>query len=137
MSTPKLPPEFVKLCKAVTAKRPKTVIDHILKHGFITTQDLKDRYGYNQVRRWARCWMLGARGGGSRCENLHLGRGVGEVSWIECDNAFGAFATSEGRVKRIVNAAAHDASRSGFPEGRLIIRQQQRFDCQTRLEPQH
>jgi len=45
----KLPPEFLKLCKAVKAKRPRTVITHILKHGFITTQDLKDKYGYNLV----------------------------------------------------------------------------------------
>lgn len=54
MSKPTLPPEFVKLCKAVTAKRPKTVIDHILKRGFITTQDLKDRYGYNHPPRAVR-----------------------------------------------------------------------------------
>ena len=54
MSKPKLPAEFVKLCKSVTAKRPKTVIDHILKHGFITTQDLKDKYGYNHPPRAVR-----------------------------------------------------------------------------------
>ncbi len=54
MSKPKLPPELVKLCKSVTAKRPKTVIDHILKHGFITTQELKDRYGYNHPPRAVR-----------------------------------------------------------------------------------
>ncbi len=54
MSTPKLPPEFIKLCKSVTAKRPKTVIEHILKHGFVTTQELKDRYGYNHPPRAAR-----------------------------------------------------------------------------------
>ncbi len=30
MSKPKYPLDFVKLCNAVTAKRPKTVIDHIL-----------------------------------------------------------------------------------------------------------
>lgn len=54
MSEPKLPPEFVELCKAVTAKRPKMVIDHILKHGFITTQDLKDTYGYNHPPRAVR-----------------------------------------------------------------------------------
>ena len=54
MSKPKLPPEFVKLCKAVTAKRPKTVIDHILKNGFITTQELKDTYGYNHPPRAVR-----------------------------------------------------------------------------------
>ena len=53
MSKPKLSPEFVKLCKAVTAKRPKTVIDHILKRGFITTQELKDTYGYNHPPRAA------------------------------------------------------------------------------------
>ena len=54
MSLPKLPAEFIKLCRAVTAKRPKTVIDHILKHGFITTQDLKDKYGYNHPPRAVR-----------------------------------------------------------------------------------
>ena len=54
MSKPKLPSDFVKLCKSVTAKRPKTVIDHILKHGFITTQDLKDKYGYNHPPRAVR-----------------------------------------------------------------------------------
>ena len=54
MTRPKLPKEFVKLCKKVTAKRPRTVIDHILKHGFITTQDLKDKYGYNHPPRAVR-----------------------------------------------------------------------------------
>lgn len=54
MTAPKLPADFVKLCKAVTAKRPKTVIDHILKHGFITTQELKDKYGYNHPPRAVR-----------------------------------------------------------------------------------
>lgn len=45
------PPEFVKLLKSVEAKRPKTVIDHILEHGQITTEDLKDIYGYNHPPR--------------------------------------------------------------------------------------
>jgi len=54
MTAPKLLADFVKLCKAVTAKRPKTVIDHILKHGFITTQELKDKYGYNHPPRAVR-----------------------------------------------------------------------------------
>jgi hypothetical protein len=54
MSKPKLPSEFVKLCRAVSAKRPKTVIDHILQHGFITTQELKDTYGYNHPPRAVR-----------------------------------------------------------------------------------
>jgi hypothetical protein len=54
MTKPKLPAEFVKLCKKVAAKRPKTVIDHILKHGFITTEDLKDKYGYSHPPRAVR-----------------------------------------------------------------------------------
>jgi hypothetical protein len=49
-----LPKEFVKFCRAVTAKRPKTVIDHLLKHGQITTEGLKNRYGYNHPPRAVR-----------------------------------------------------------------------------------
>jgi hypothetical protein len=40
--------------KAVTSKRPKTVIDHILKHGHITTDELKQIYGYDHPPRAAR-----------------------------------------------------------------------------------
>lgn len=43
--------EFLKLLESVTAKRPKTVIDHILKKGYITSQELKDIYGYNHPPR--------------------------------------------------------------------------------------
>ncbi|MDR1340314.1 MAG: HNH endonuclease [Prevotellaceae bacterium] len=46
--------EFLDLLKSVTAKRPKAVIDHILKYGFITTEDLKNRYGYNHPPRAVR-----------------------------------------------------------------------------------
>ena len=49
-----LPDEFVKLCQSVIAKRPKAVIDHILQYGFITTEDLKEIYGYNHPPRAAR-----------------------------------------------------------------------------------
>jgi HNH endonuclease len=48
------PEEFLKKLRAVTAKRPKTVIDHILKHGHITTEELKEKYGYNHPPRAAR-----------------------------------------------------------------------------------
>lgn len=51
---PKLPKEFIELCHSVTAKRPKTVIEHILKHGSITTEELKEKYGYNHPPRAAR-----------------------------------------------------------------------------------
>jgi hypothetical protein len=46
--------EFLDLLKSVTAKRPKTVIDHILQYGFITTGDLKNKYGYNHPPRAVR-----------------------------------------------------------------------------------
>ncbi len=46
--------ELIELCQTVTAKRPKTVIDHILKHGYITTEELKDIYGYNHPPRAVR-----------------------------------------------------------------------------------
>lgn len=49
-----LSPDFVERCKAITAKRPRTVIDHILKHGYITTEALKEEYGYNHPPRAAR-----------------------------------------------------------------------------------
>ncbi len=39
------------LCNQVTGKRPRTVIDHIIKHGFITTEDLKNIYGYDHPPR--------------------------------------------------------------------------------------
>lgn len=50
----KYPKEFLDLLNSVTAKRPRTVIQHILKHGFITSEELKDAYGYNHPPRAAR-----------------------------------------------------------------------------------
>ncbi|MBE2240568.1 MAG: HNH endonuclease [Caldilineaceae bacterium] len=54
MNPSDLPEDFVARCKAVTAKRPRTVIDHILVHGFVTTEELKEKYGYNHPPRAAR-----------------------------------------------------------------------------------
>ncbi|MEH2301995.1 MAG: HNH endonuclease [Nostoc sp.] len=51
---PLLPDDFIQLCQSVTAKRPKAVIDHILQYGFVTTEELKERYGYNHPPRAAR-----------------------------------------------------------------------------------
>ena len=50
----KYPGQFIEFCKSITAKRPRTVIDHILEHGYITTQELKEKYGYNHPPRAAR-----------------------------------------------------------------------------------
>ena len=45
----KLPRKFLDRVKAITAKRPKTVIDHILKHGYVTTEELKKRKGTSLI----------------------------------------------------------------------------------------
>ena len=49
-----LPDEFMELLNRITEKRARTVIDHILAHGHITTEELKERYGYNHPPRAAR-----------------------------------------------------------------------------------
>jgi len=49
-----LPHDFIVRCKAVTAKRPRIVIEHILERGHITTDELKTLYGYNHPPRAAR-----------------------------------------------------------------------------------
>lgn len=46
-------PELLKSAQKVTAHRAKVVIDHIIKHGFISTEDLKETYGYNHPPRAA------------------------------------------------------------------------------------
>ena len=48
------PAEFLKKLQSITAKRARTVIDHILEHGFITTEDLSETYGYDHAPRAAR-----------------------------------------------------------------------------------
>ena len=51
---PELPDWFVAKLQSVTAKRAKTVIDHIREHGYITTEELRDRYNYDHPPRAAR-----------------------------------------------------------------------------------
>lgn len=50
----KYPKSFLDKLNAVTAKRPKTVIQHILEHGFVTTEELEQLYGYKHAPRAAR-----------------------------------------------------------------------------------
>lgn len=45
------PREFIDKLKAVTGKRPATIITHILQHGYITSEEIKDVYGYNHPPR--------------------------------------------------------------------------------------
>lgn len=49
----RLPKAFLAKLNAVTAKRPKTVIQHILEHGYVTTEELKN-LGYEHAPRAAR-----------------------------------------------------------------------------------
>lgn len=46
--------EFLDKLNAVKAKRPKTVIQHILQHGYVTTEELEQQYGYKHAPRAAR-----------------------------------------------------------------------------------
>jgi hypothetical protein len=51
---PEIPEWFIKKVRAVTAKRARTVIDHIVEHGHITTEELRTLYGYDHPPRAAR-----------------------------------------------------------------------------------
>jgi hypothetical protein len=50
----KLPKAFLDRLRAVKGKRSRAVVDHILEHGFISTEDLKDTYGYDHPPRAVR-----------------------------------------------------------------------------------
>lgn len=47
-------PRILALCEQITAKRPRTMVDHILRHGHITTDELRTLYGYAHPPRAAR-----------------------------------------------------------------------------------
>ncbi|MGZ4953537.1 MAG: helix-turn-helix domain-containing protein [Methylobacter sp.] len=49
-----LPDALYQLCISVTAKRARTVIDHIIKHGEITTEELSELYNYDHPPRAVR-----------------------------------------------------------------------------------
>jgi hypothetical protein len=46
-----IPKKLLDRIAQINAKRARTVLDHIVKHGFITTEDLKEKYGYNHPPR--------------------------------------------------------------------------------------
>lgn len=50
----KLPPHFLARLEAVTARRARTLIDHILTHGHVSTEEFTELYGYNHPPRAAR-----------------------------------------------------------------------------------
>ena len=48
------PKVFLEQIASISNKRAKIVIEHIMEHGFITTEDLEATYGYNHPPRAAR-----------------------------------------------------------------------------------
>ena len=48
------PQEFLERLRAVSNLRPRRVIEHILEHGFVTTEELRTIYGYDHPPRAAR-----------------------------------------------------------------------------------
>lgn len=51
MGSSELPEEFLKLLQTVTGRRSRIVVDHILEHGYITTEQLEEEYGYKHSPR--------------------------------------------------------------------------------------
>jgi hypothetical protein len=51
MTQSELPAEFFDRLQAVKGKRARIVVDHILQHGFITTEELETVYGYQHPPR--------------------------------------------------------------------------------------
>lgn len=49
-----IPPDLLQKLNTVTNKRARIVIEHILAHGFVTTEELADLYGYKHPPRAAR-----------------------------------------------------------------------------------
>ena len=47
-------PRILALCNKVTSRRPQTVINHIIKHGAVTTEELQKLYGYDHPPRAVR-----------------------------------------------------------------------------------
>lgn len=54
MTQQDLPPEFLARLGEIKGKRAKIVVNHILAHGFITTEELKDTYNYTHPPRAVR-----------------------------------------------------------------------------------
>lgn len=50
----KLSEDILIRLNAITDKRPSTVIQHIIKYGYITTEELANKYGYEHAPRAAR-----------------------------------------------------------------------------------
>lgn len=92
------PKEFLTLLNSVEAKRPKTVIQHILEHGYITSEELKDIYGYEHPPRAVRdVRELGIPIITFRVAG-HNGRSIAAYKFGTHGNAINSIAKSSGRT---------------------------------------
>src|SRR5690606_21195243 len=51
MEKVEIDPVILELCKKVTRKRARTVIDHIIAHGSVSTEELQEVHGYDHPPR--------------------------------------------------------------------------------------
>lgn len=105
-----LPADFIEQLKAITKKRPRAVIDHILEHGFVTTEELTTLYGYEHAPRAAR----DVREEGVPLETFRVksssGRSIGayrfgDLSTIRHDRIGGRVAFSKDFKERIIQSS--------------------------------
>jgi len=94
------PEEFLQLLRSVKNKRARLVIDHILEHGFVTTEEISALYGYSHPPRAAR----DVREEGILLDSTRIRSSTGR--WI----ASYSFAASGG------TAGVRSGGRKAFPE---------------------
>lgn len=51
MNEANLPEDFLAFLRSIRGKRARIVVDHILQYGFITTEDIEEKYGYKHPPR--------------------------------------------------------------------------------------
>ena len=83
---------------SITAKRPKTVIQHILEHGYVTTEELENLYGYKHAPRAAR----DVREQGISLETYHVkssdGRSIGAYRFGDLSRIGDSISKEKGRT---------------------------------------
>ncbi|EHD2252822.1 hypothetical protein QUN98_003970 [Vibrio vulnificus] len=122
----KIDPKILALAQKVTAKRAKTVIDHIIAHGSISTEELKDIYGYDHPPRAAR----DVRENGIPLETFKVldkqGRKIGayrfgDPSKIEGHKLAGRQTFSKGLKNKLIEMYGERCAVSGIAfEGRYL-----------------
>lgn len=113
-------PRILEIATKITAKRAKTVIDHIIKFGEISTETLKDQYGYNHPPRAIR----DVREAGIPIKTFKVtgsdGRSIGAYKFddpnkIEGHKLEGRQTFSKAFKQQLVNLYGQRCSISGLP----------------------